>query len=325
MLKKILFSVVLLASITLIKAPEASAQDPGFTQFYANPLYLNPALAGSVRCPRFVLNYRNQWPALSGQFVTYSASYDQHFRALSGGLGAIVMADRAGEGTLNTTNASLIYSYELNAGKDFTIKAGVQGTYFQKSIDWNKLTFGDQIDERFGFIYSTQEVRGTSTVNGLDVSAGILGFTRLFYFGFASHHLTEPNESFFKEENEVSKLPRKYTGHAGAVIPFNKRYPKDGSISPNFLYQRQGTFQQFNFGLYLSKGPVVGGVWYRTQDAVAFLAGIQTDRIRFGYSYDVTTSKLTNATGGAHEISFALQLECRQPRKRFRPLVCPKF
>lgn len=54
------------------------AQDPEFTQFYANPLYLNPAFAGSQRCPRVALNYRNQWPALSGTFVTSSASYDQH-------------------------------------------------------------------------------------------------------------------------------------------------------------------------------------------------------------------------------------------------------
>lgn len=52
------------------------AQDLQFTQFYANPLYLNPAFAGSVRCPRICMNYRNQWPNLSGTYVSYSASYD---------------------------------------------------------------------------------------------------------------------------------------------------------------------------------------------------------------------------------------------------------
>jgi len=54
----------------------AIAQDPQFTQFYANPLYLNPAFAGTARCPRVTMNYRNQWPVLTGTFVITSASYD---------------------------------------------------------------------------------------------------------------------------------------------------------------------------------------------------------------------------------------------------------
>ena len=62
-------------------------QDPEFTQFYAAPVYLNPAFAGSARCPRVGFNYRNQWPALQKTYITYAASYDQHIDALSGGLG----------------------------------------------------------------------------------------------------------------------------------------------------------------------------------------------------------------------------------------------
>src|SRR5690606_17184754 len=113
------------------------AQDPLFTQFYANPLYLNSAIAGVDRCPRFIMNYRNQWPAISGQFVTYSASYDQHVDAISGGLGGLVMADVAGNGILKTINASAIYSYDLSLNRNFSLRAGFQATYFQKSIDWS--------------------------------------------------------------------------------------------------------------------------------------------------------------------------------------------
>ncbi len=61
----------------------ASAQDPQFTQFYANPIYLNPAFAGSNGCPRLAMNYRNEWPNLTGNYVTYSASYDQYFKNIS--------------------------------------------------------------------------------------------------------------------------------------------------------------------------------------------------------------------------------------------------
>jgi type IX secretion system PorP/SprF family membrane protein len=90
---------------------ELKAQDPQFTQFYANPTYLNPAFAGTARCPRICLNYRNQWPNLSGTYVTYSASYDQHFDALAGGIGILITTDDQARGTLKTTTASFMYSY----------------------------------------------------------------------------------------------------------------------------------------------------------------------------------------------------------------------
>ena len=316
---KRIFAVVLVFAAVL----ELKAQDPQFTQFYANPLYLNPAFAGSQECPRLNLNYRNQWPAIEGTFLTYAASYDQNVDALSGGLGFSAFHDRAGEGTIQTTNISAMYSYMLPVSRNFSLRAGFQATYFQKSIDWSNLTFGDMIDPRYGFIYPTNETPGSDAVNGADFSAGLLGYTKNFYFGAAVHHLTEPNESFFESDEAV--LPRKYTGHIGANIPFKKRYPEDGSISPNILYQRQGSAQQFNFGLYVRKGPIVGGLWYRLGDSFIALVGVQTDRFRFGYSYDLTTSRLTNATAGSHEISLGIQFECRPKRKKFRPLACPQF
>lgn len=136
---------------------DLQAQDPQFTQFYANPLYLNPAFAGTARCPRICMNYRNQWPNLSGTYVTYSASYDQHFDALSGGLGLLVTQDDQARGTLKTTSASLIYSYLLPVNREFSIKAGLQAGFFQKSLDRTKLNFGDMIDARRGFVWNTNE------------------------------------------------------------------------------------------------------------------------------------------------------------------------
>src|SRR3989337_2005993 len=79
---------------------KSSAQDPHFTQFYANPLYLNPAFAGSHKCPRIIFNYRNQWPNISGTFVSTSFSYDMRVEAVSGGLGIHFLNDRAGQGTM---------------------------------------------------------------------------------------------------------------------------------------------------------------------------------------------------------------------------------
>ncbi|MFL5754137.1 MAG: type IX secretion system membrane protein PorP/SprF [Bacteroidia bacterium] len=298
------------------------AQDPEFTQFYANPLYLNPAFAGTARCPRICLNYRNQWPGLNKTYITYSASYDQHFDGLSGGLGALVVTDRAGDGTLTTTDASLMYSYQLHVTREFAMKFGLQGTYHQKSLDWSKLTFGDMIDRRRGFVWNTNEIPPSypnQRKQGVDISAGMLGYSKRYFFGFAAHHLNQPDEGFLS----VSKLPMKFTGHAGAMIPLEKG--NESYISPNILYQRQQNFQQLNLGLYFVKGPIVGGIWYRNQDAFIILFGYQTGSFKFGYSYDVTVSKIANATAGSHEVSFQLQLECRPKKKRFRTVSCPSF
>jgi hypothetical protein len=97
------------------------------------------------------------------------------------------------------------------------------------------------------------------------------------------------------------------------------------------LYRRQGEFQQLNLGVYVSKGPLVGGIWYRgilfTDYRDAFIAtlGVQTDLVKFGYSYDLTVSELTPATGGAHEVSMTIQFDCRSKRSKFRTISCPAF
>ncbi|MGD0711893.1 MAG: PorP/SprF family type IX secretion system membrane protein, partial [Bacteroidales bacterium] len=121
-LKKIFLTIFILASAGIT----AYSQDPHFSQFYANPLYLNPAFAGSSVCPRLILNFRDQWPNIPGTFVSYSASYDRYVDNLSGGLGLIATADNAGDGTLNTEMISAIYSYHLKVSRTFSINAGFQ-------------------------------------------------------------------------------------------------------------------------------------------------------------------------------------------------------
>ena len=322
--QKFAVCIALIAGFVTLSPTEVKAQDPEFTQFYANPLYLNPAFAGTARCPRVAMNYRNQWPALSGTYVTTSVSYDQHVESLYGGLGLLVTSDKAGEATLNTTTINVLYSYQLKVSRTFSLRFGVQAAYFQKSLDWNKLTFGDMIDPRRGFVYQTGDVPRGGTVGNMDFSAGVLGFSESFFVGFAAHHLTEPNESLITGN---SPMPMKITGHAGAIIPLgNSKYSSnDAKLSPNILYRSQGTFQQLNMGMYISKGALVGGVWYRNKDSFIALLGITSQNVKIGYSYDVTVSKLTNASGGSHEVSFIINFNCKPKKRTFRTISCPSF
>jgi type IX secretion system PorP/SprF family membrane protein len=323
MVRNFTFSSVVLIALTLLSVGSLKGQDPQFTQFFANPLYLNPAFAGTAYCPRVNLNYRNQWPSIPGSFVTYNASYDQYVRGLKGGVGGYVMSDVAGKGSLTTNRVALMYSYSQALSRKVSINFALEAAWFQKSVSWDKLTFGDQIDPRRGFIYTSNDVQRGGNVNKADFSAGMLLYSDVFYFSFSVDHLTQPNESLILSE---SRLPMKFTAAFGASIlagPVNKK--NDIVISPNILYQRQGDFQQINIGLYAKKGPVVFGTWYRFNDAFILLVGLELKNLKVGYSYDLTTSELSTATGGSHEVSASYRFNCKPKRRRFRTISCPSF
>lgn len=303
----------------------SNAQDPAFTQFYANPLYLNPAMAGSNGCPRFGVNYRNEWPQLSGNYVTYSASYDQYFKNISGGFGVLATHDQQGQGTINTSMLGLIYSYHLTLNRKWKMLFGARAAWYQKFLDWDKLTFGDMIDPRRGFIYATGDVPRGGSRGFFDASAGMVIFNKNFFAGGAVHHLNRPNESMIIGE---SKMPMRFTGHIGAEIQLGQKskYANSTSIMPNIIYQYQNGFQELNIGTYIKYGSFNFGAWYRNRDAFILTLGINTGKFKLGYSYDVTVSKLNNGvSGGSHEVSLGINLNCKSKPASFRTISCPSF
>ncbi len=331
-LLRYVFFAGILSLVSVVKA-----QDPEFSQFYANPLYLNPAMAGTAECARINLNYRNQWPSLTKAFITYNISYDQNLSSINSGFGMLVTNDRQGDGALNTTMASLIYTYNLQVTQGLYIRFGVKGTYYQQRLDWDKLIFADQINPINGSIdpVSDQPPPEKSNISTVDFSAGtVLNYYDKFMIGFAADHLTQPDISFY--DNSSNKLLIRYTVHGGVAINLSRgtlghiNY-SDIALEPHILYMRQGDFQQINGGLYVTRKPVVLGVWFRhnfqNPDAVVFLVGLSFKNINFGYSYDMGVSSTGGGVLGAHEISFSWNF-CilkEDKKRRIRAIKSPLF
>lgn len=322
-------SILVYIIVTVLSASEAWAQDPQFSQYYANPIYTNPAFAGGSTVGRINLNYRSQWPSISGTFRTFSASYDEHFDALNGGVGVMVGADEAGVGTLRTNSINLIYAYQININKNVTMRAGIQAGVYQKSIDFSKLTFYDQIVKGQGFVRSTQEAPITSSIFYPNFAAGAIIYSNRFYAGVAIHNLTTPEQGFFG--GEASRIPMRYTGHGGLVIPHREhRDPKKASnFYPNILYMQQGATNQINLGMYYNMGPVVFGGYFRqskqTSDAFIILLGIRTPKVKLGFSYDATLSNVWYGAKQSYEFSLGIELRKRTPKKTARNIRCPEF
>lgn len=271
--------VILLVAVLGLSVMRVQAQDPMFSQFYANPLFLNPAMAGTNVCPRLAFNFRDQWPSMPGTFMSFAASYDEHFDKIYGGIGVQLWGDRAGEGgILNTYNASAMYSFKVKVSKKFNMRFALEAAYQNKSLDWTKLTFGDMIDPRYGFVYSTNEniANYINKINTLDFSFGFLGYTPHVYFGFAAKHIatlslsgkTTPYSFLSGNADGNFYDMLKLTAHVGANFDLKRKSKKetsfgDISISPNFIYEHQLGFNYFSEGLYMKFYPFTVGVWCR--------------------------------------------------------------
>ncbi|MEI6276524.1 MAG: PorP/SprF family type IX secretion system membrane protein [Prolixibacteraceae bacterium] len=313
----------LFLGIVLISPLISSAQDPQFSQFYSNPMYLNPGFAGTSTYPRFVSNYRNQWPSSGNTFVTYNLSYDQYLLGLKGAIGFQAMYDREISGSINTIQSSFVYCYHVKVNDNFFFTSALQAGFIMKQFNTDNLIFPGMINQENGTVngsYAIPVESGQKIVP--DFTFGMVGQREDIYFGFSLGHLTQPNLSIL-EGDGLGNLPMKYTFHIGAKTHdfVNALFSKGYSLSPNIIYQQQGTFKQFNLGTYLVTRSITLGAWYRNNlstrpDAVIGMIGYATPFFQFGYSFDYILSELSSYSMGSHEISMIFYFD-RKLKKRY--------
>ena len=323
-MKTILFTFALLA----LSVFSVNAQDASFSQFYANKLYLNPAFAGSQEGLTLAAAYRNQWSYVPGGFNTYAVSADIQEPFINSGFGFIASKDVEGEGLLTTTNVGFVYSYIVKINKTANIHIGIKPSFAQKTVDWRRFTFTDQLDPVLGVVRPTTAAPIIESKRYVDFDAGAVARfqSKLFgrdahnNIGFAVHHLAQPDASMQEIE---SPLQRRYTFHAGTmveVVSFNYSQKRVLYLSPNLKFDYQGNIKVLTYGVYALTEPMYIGIFYQNKNglidlnntnALIFTAGFEGElnrdtRFALGYSYDLSTTGLGVRTYGSHEITFMM-------------------
>ncbi len=318
------------------------AQDPEFSQYYAAPLYLNPAFTGTTMDHRFMANYRNQWPNITRGYETYAFSYDYNLHDYNSGMGFLATVDQAGSAGMKSSQFNFLYSYKWSVSNKWVISSGLNFGYAFRSIDFNRLLFGDQLQfDATGNIPSDDPALfNLGNSNYFDFNAGMLAYNKTFWLGFASSHINRPNRSLVNEE---ATIPVKTTFHGGIRIPLQRgpfRRERESVLSPSFVYKMQGNFSQLDLGAYFLYDPIALGLWYRgipvkqnvvgnlSRDAVVVILGFQFEKVEVGYSYDFTISELGSISGGTHEVSLQYKLAIQtntRTKKKQKYIPCPTF
>jgi type IX secretion system PorP/SprF family membrane protein len=331
-IRTLLISLISFWLILFFTVKPAQAQDPAFTQFFYNPMYYNPALAGTSDGMVIRTNYRNFWRKMDQGFNTMNLTIDSEEPFVSGGLGIIALNGIEGNGVIKSQMLGLAYSYNLLVvPRRMEIQMGLQGAYVLKSLKTSNLIFSDQLDAIYGVTGSTQYgASGLEQVHYPDFSTGFnirsnLGQFRggramtTFNTGFAMHHITRPNESFTGLE---ARVPIKYVAYSTGIIRVQSIFMKNFYFMPGLIYEQQGNFKTMVIGTNVRYNPVIFGLWFRNTGlnfdannikALSINAGIELGDftnlgLRINYSYDINVSRYHNLLGDAHEISVSMAL-----------------
>lgn len=333
---------LILILISFICIVQLSAQDQHFSQFYASPLTLSPALAGSFGGTyRVNTIYRDQWRSIiESPLSTYSVAGDVRFdikygntgKADVAAVGLLFYADKVAISDFNSNHISAFAAYHKLLDKQTSqyLSLGVQYGVVQKNINYENLFFQDQFNGVSLYNGDTGEILPENNFAYGDISLGInysIAPTKKsrYVVGAGAFHLNAPNVSFYEGIDgqpsiiKENLLFRKFTLYAIADIPL----PNYISILPRLIMYKQGPHTAINVGsnvkfefIEYQNTALHVGAWGRMVqnydqfgfESLILFSGIELGKVLIGLSYDVNFNNIINYAGmqSAFELSLTL-------------------
>lgn len=311
--------------LVVVAAPTALAQqDPQFSLYMYNPLYYNPAAAGSEGVSRLQLTQRTQYLGYqtigngdgSAAQSTQMISFNMPLAKIKSGIGIYALNDRYGP-SINQA-VQLSYAYRL-ALKNGTLALGVQAGMFNRGFDFGQYRATDPGDL---FI-------PTGRINQFkpDIGAGIYYNTTDYWVGLSMTHLNKATYSYVVGRSIDVSEPKAYLS-AGYRLGLGYNIDIQPSVLVQYATKQgiPGSVALVNLvGTYDNR--IWAGFGYRLKDAVMATAGINLMRnnaLRVGGAVDITTTGAQGKSPASYEILVGYALPAPDARKK--PIVrTPRF
>lgn len=305
------------------------AQDPIFSQYFLVPETMNPGFSGFEEATYFGLMHRTQWPNLNLKVETEYAFFNTWVENV-GGIGFSILNQHESYTNYNHLQGNLNYAYHVRLGNEWYFRPAIELGFGTKSYNFRNLVLADQINIGSGTINPV-----TSDVFALNANRNItfFDFTAGFVFdkkntsndtdlwlGATVKHLNRPNISF--ADNGNVPLDIFYSLHANYKFPYYDR--NDFILSAN--YMQQGEYNRLDLAATMKLNKLFLGAMAVTNPAknndnshlltsINALIGLEFEKLRFGFSYDINTSDI-GRTDGIYELSITYLagcLICRNP------------
>ena len=281
----------LLSMLFLLSFSKVIAQtEPMYSQYMFNMLNVNPAYAGSRSVPSLTSLFRKQWMGIRGAPQTSSISLDMPMNNDKIGIGIQLLDDRLG--VERTTGAQLNYAYRAPVSNNGILAMGIRVGLLNYRANYSQL-----------FTIRPNDPAYYQNVNGFlpAAGAGIYYMTDKFYVGASVPSLLQTKLNSDQQAEVKSKVSNL---HFFATMGTVLKISDDLNLKPSVLMKSvSGAPIQFDFNSNLwLQDRIAIGFSYRTGDAIMGMLEYQlNEKLRFGYSYDYTISKLNPYNLGTHE------------------------
>jgi type IX secretion system PorP/SprF family membrane protein len=323
-MKRALFSVLLVSAIS---SAAFAQQQPQFSHYGFNGMYLNPAYAGIKGQGEITTLGRYQYLGYTATFddggspQTYTLSASLPVAAIGGGVGLSVFRDKVAQSSI--TNVQLSYSKHIKVGEG-KLGLGVQGIF-------NHLSKG---------VYRPADQAPDSSVpqdgsdQKFDAGVGVWYESDKLYAGLSANNLLR-SEYRFKSVGGENSAKVIGENHAYFTAGYNIEATSSVVVTPTVLVKmvlpgKFGDNNKFTLQNNSYEGGVRatvndkfwGGVSYRYDESITGLLGMsfaKDNALRFGYAFDFIAFNQAARAFSSHEIMLSYRLP--KPGMATRPAV----
>ncbi len=306
----------------------AQAQSTDFTQSFTNYVYVNPAMAGAMHCPRLYTSYRYKKYL---EDVTYSsnyASFDMFLAPINSDIAISFISDIDSRRNLKTSFYGVL-AQEFKLKEKLYFKAGVSigGGIFEANSAG--LIFPDMLDPLLGIYKESSEQFFYYTKFFFDSEVGVMFFNKDFFSGLTIKHINHVSLSDKKKLRpyvpqlslQVGTKHATNNGFAGKrLFVFYPHLNITTSIVGTYI--QLGAIVQkekLNFGLgYRQNLPIKG-------ESFIIFVGFVEKKFKFAYNCDVTIKTKGGGNFNTHEVSLSYLFDCGKKRRKYESVKAPIY